>query len=64
MEEFTKEQAAEIINTAVTEFKGAFTPEVKSQIEELEVQRDEVTRRLSEVQVELNRKKENLNNVQ
>ncbi|WP_242963283.1 ribosomal protein bL12, partial [Faecalibacterium prausnitzii] len=38
-------------------------PEVKSQIEELEVQRDEVTRRLSEVQVELNRKKENLNNL-
>lgn len=38
-------------------------PEVKSQIEELEAQRDEVTRRLCEVQSELNSKKESLNNL-
>ena len=38
-------------------------PEVKSQIEELEAQRDEVTRRHCEVQSELNSKKESLNNL-
>ena len=38
-------------------------PEVKSQIEELEAQRDQVTRRLCEVQSELNSKKESLNNL-
>lgn len=38
-------------------------PEVKSQIEKLEAQRDEVTRRHCEVQSELNSKKESLNNL-
>lgn len=36
--EFTPEQAAEIVNKAVTEFKGAFTPEVKSQIDALKTE--------------------------
>lgn len=36
---------------------------MKSQIEELEAQRDEVTRRHCEVQSELNSKKESLNNL-
>lgn len=36
--ELTPEQAAEIVNKAVTEFKGAFTPEVKSQIDALKTE--------------------------
>jgi HK97 family phage major capsid protein len=36
--EFTPEQAVEIVNKAVSEFKGVFAPEVKSQIDELKTE--------------------------
>ena len=36
--EFTPEQATEIINKAVTEFKGAFTPEMTQKMEALKTE--------------------------
>lgn len=36
--EFTPEQAVEIVNKAVSEFKGVFAPEVKSQIDALKTE--------------------------
>lgn len=36
--EFTQEQAAEFVNKAVSEFKGVFAPEVKSQIDALKTE--------------------------
>lgn len=36
--EFTKEHAAEIVNTAVSEFKGVFTPEIDEKIDNLKTE--------------------------